>query len=108
MTTINTIIDTLSNGFLFGFWDNGIVVGGIIICAWIACRKMDPVKRAQAMKTALACAFVASLSNALSDFIGAIGDPTLWEATPGITAGCLFWSAVLIIPKTGLIVARNT
>jgi hypothetical protein len=106
MATMNTIIDTISDGFIFGFIDNGIVVGGVVIVAWLACRKLAKEDRAKAMSIAIGCAFVASLSNALSDFIGAMGDPTMWNSVTGITAGCLFWSAVLIIPKT-LIVTRN-
>jgi len=102
------LLNTISNGFLFGFWDNGIVVGGILLVAWIAGRRLAcPVKRAEEWKKAVGLAFVGSLSNALSDFIGAIGDPTMWSNITGITAGCLFWSAILVLPRTGLIVTRN-
>jgi|19_taG_2_1085344.scaffolds.fasta_scaffold14178_4 hypothetical protein len=87
--------ETISNGFLFGFWDNGIVVGGIIIVAWLACRKVDLEQREKLMRLAYASAFVASLSNALSDFVGAIGDPTMWSNITGITFGCLFHSVWL-------------
>jgi hypothetical protein len=101
------LFNTISNGFLFGFIDNGIVVGGILSVAWLAGRKLDPEARAKAMSIAVGCAFVGSLSNALSDFIGALGDPTMWNSVTGITTGCLSWSAILIIPKSGLIVTRK-
>jgi hypothetical protein len=93
------LFELLKNGFIFGFIDNGIVVCGILVVAWLAGRKLSPEAKHTAWRIAIGCAFVASLSNALSDFIGALGDPTLWQSIAGITAGCLSWSFILIIPK---------
>jgi len=93
------IFETLKNGFIFGFIDNGIVVCGILLVAWMTGKKLSPSSRIAAWRIAIGCALVASLSNTLSDFIGALGDPTLWNSIPGITAGCLSWSFILIIPK---------
>jgi len=89
------ILELLTQGFAFGWIDNSIVVGGIISAAWIATRRLTPEARSSAMKIAIGCAFVASLSNAASDFVGALGDPTMWDSITGITAGCLSWSMFL-------------
>ena len=89
------IIELFTNGFLFGAIDNGIVVGGIIGVAWFATRRLSKEARNTAMKIAIGCAFVGSLSNAASDFVGCLGDPTMWDSVTGITAGCLSWSLFL-------------
>jgi len=93
------MFELIRNGFLFGFIDNGIVVCGILLVAFIAGLKLDPEARAIAWRIAVGCALVASLSNALSDFLGALGDPTLWNSITGITAGCLAWTVILLVPK---------
>jgi len=93
------MFEIIKNGFLFGFIDNGIVVGGILLVAYIAGMKLGIDARAIAWRIAVGCALVASLSNALSDFLGALGDPTLWNSITGITAGCLSWTVILLVPK---------
>ena len=93
------MFELIKNGFLFGFIDHGIVVGGLLLGAYVAGLKLSPEARAIAWRIAVGCALVASLSNALSDFLGALGDPTLWNSITGITAGCLSWTFILLVPK---------
>ena len=89
------ILELLTQGFLFGWIDNGIVCASIWIVAWVASRGLSPEARSASMKIAIGCALVASLGNATSDFVGALGDPTMWDSITGITAGCLSWSLFL-------------
>jgi len=96
------MLDLLMNGFRFGVIDNAIVIGGIIIVAWFAIRKLPEPLRLAAWKTTIGCAFVASWSNAASDLVGCLGDPTMIDAAPGITAGCLSLTVLLLIPMASL------
>ena len=94
------MFELIKNGFLFGFIDNGIVVGFIVGAGIIALLAIKcPEARRRHWRTVMQCAHVGALSNALSDFVGAIGDPTMWSNTTGITAGCLSWSVILLLPK---------
>jgi len=99
MTNFTNLYDLISNGFIFGFIDNGIVVASILGVAFFAGLKLSPDARATAWKVAMTCALVGALGNAASDFVGCMGDPTMWDSVVGITAGCMAWPAILITPK---------
>jgi len=102
------LFELVKNGFIFGLIDNIIVVGAILIAALVAMYACPcPVKRAARWDWSVMSAIVGSLANALSDFLGAIGDPTMWSSITGITAGCLSVTLMLVVPKYCLCPARQ-
>lgn len=94
------MFELIKNGFLFGFIDNGIVVAFILgagVVAYFAVK--CPEARRLVWRSTMRSAHVGALGNALSDFVGATGDPTMWDSITGITAGCLSWTVILLLPK---------
>ena len=90
-------LETIKNGYIFGFIDNAIVVCCILGAGWLAVKRLEDNERSARWSTVVYSAHVGALANAASDFAGAAGDPTMWDSVIGVTVGCLTWSILLLV-----------
>ena len=101
------MFEDITSGQIFGTWDNVVVVIGVIF--GLTCLERWVSRSIRGVVSKKTCLFIGGIlgggnANTLSDFLGAIFDPALYEFTIGITIGTQYplipfyiWWIVLII-----------
>jgi len=84
------IIELLSNGLIFGVIDNLVLVAGVVwgctcLEAWITNSLRGTASKRFCL--GLGAVIGGGVGNTLSDLLGCLCDPTMIDATVGITVG---------------------
>jgi len=84
------MFDDITSGQIFGLWDNGFVVVGVVF--GLTCLERWIARSIRGSASPKACLILGAIlgggnANTISDFLGAMFDPALRQYVVGITIG---------------------